>query len=316
VLDWRWLFWLVLPIALGSLILGAAKVSNVTEPRKVPVDIVSVVLSALAFGGLIYGLSSLGEAARGVVPVPVWVPLVVGGTALIVFVLRQTRLQRFDRALLDLRTFLSPVFTLATVLLVICMVALFGSIIVLPIYTQDVLGLAPLQTGLMLLPGGILMGVLAPFVGRIFDRLGARALVIPGSIVTSTALWGMTLLRADSPFWWALVAHLILSVGLALLFTPLFTSALGALKPDMYPHGSAIIGTVQQLGGAAGTALFITLMTTRSVEMLAGGAGDVAATAAGIQLAATGGAIVSLLLVAGSFFIKTPANVPSGPAGH
>ncbi|MCW4384238.1 DHA2 family efflux MFS transporter permease subunit [Salinibacterium sp. SYSU T00001] len=316
VLDWPWLFWLVLPIAGTALMLGAAKISNVTEPTRAPVDVTSILLSAFAFGGLIYGLSSLGEAARGHIIVPVWVPLVVGGVALLVFALRQLRLQRTDRALLDLRTFLSPVFTVSTTLLVVCMVALFGAIIVLPIYTQDVLGLQPLQTGLLLLPGGVLMGVLAPFVGRAYDRFGARTLVIPGSFVTSAALWSMTLLRVETPFHFVLIAHLTLSVGLALLFTPLFTSALGSLERGLYPHGSAIIGTVQQVGGAAGTALFITLMTARSVEMLAGGASEVIATAEGIQAAALGGGIASLFLVVGAFFIRTPKNAAAVPGGH
>jgi DHA2 family lincomycin resistance protein-like MFS transporter len=147
VLDWRWMFWLVLPIAIGARVLGAARIQNVTEPRRIPIDSVSVVLSAFAFGGLIYGLSSLGEAARGVVMMPVWIPLVVGGVALALFTVRQLKLQRADRALLDLRTFSSKTFTISTLMLVISMLALFGTIIVLPIYVQNVLGMEPLATG-------------------------------------------------------------------------------------------------------------------------------------------------------------------------
>jgi DHA2 family lincomycin resistance protein-like MFS transporter len=318
VLDWRWMFWLVLPIAIGALILGAARIQNVTEPRRIPIDSVSVVLSAFAFGGLIYGLSSLGEAARGAVMMPVWIPLVVGGIALALFTFRQLKLQRADRALLDLRTFSSKTFTISTLMLVISMLALFGTIIVLPIYVQNVLGLEPLATGLLLLPGGLLMGLLGPIVGRIYDKHGPTVLVVPGSIIVSAVFWGMTLLGEGTPFIFVLLAHLGLSVGLAGLFTPVFTSALGSLQPHLYSHGSAIIGTVQQLAGAAGTALFITVMTAQSFALSSGETPDVAATASGIQAAFLSGAILSLVAVAVSFFVRKPADVPaeSPPPSH
>jgi DHA2 family lincomycin resistance protein-like MFS transporter len=307
VLDWRWMFWLVLPIAIGALILGAARIENVTEPRRIPVDGLSVVLSAFAFGGLIYGLSSLGEAARGHVAMPVWIPLVVGSMALALFTVRQFRLQKGDRALLDLRTFASKTFTIATTMLVISMLALFGTIIVIPIYVQNVLGLDPLTTGLLLLPGGLLMGLLGPIVGRVYDRHGPTVLVVPGSIIVSAVFWGMTLLGEGTPFIFVLLAHLGLSIGLAGLFTPVFTSGLGSLAPHLYSHGSAIIGTVQQLAGAAGTALFITVMTAQSVALSAAGASEVSATAGGIQAAFLSGAILSLVAVGVSFFVRKPA---------
>src|SRR5690606_13680478 len=82
VASWRWIFWFVLPIALFSLALGAKLIRNVTVTRQVSIDVVSIVLSALAFGGLIYGLASIGEAASGHAPVPLWIPLSVGTVAL------------------------------------------------------------------------------------------------------------------------------------------------------------------------------------------------------------------------------------------
>ncbi|AWB89084.1 MDR family MFS transporter [Salinibacterium hongtaonis] len=316
-LDWRWMFWLVLPIAIGSLILGAARIENVTEPRKVPVDTLSVILSAFGFGGLIYGLSSLGAAASGSVAVPVWVPLAVGVAALVLFVLRQLMLQRGDRALLDLRVFRSAQFSIATVMMMISMVALFGTIIMLPIFMQDVLGFEPVMAGLMLLPGGLLSGILAPFVGRLFDRVGPTPLVVPGAIIVSLAFWWLSSLGEGSSSAGVLVGHIGLSTGLALLFTPLFTSALGSLTPSLYSHGSAIIGTVQQVAGAAGTALFITLLTVRSVALESDGASAVAATAGGIQTAFMWGAIVSIFAIVAAFFVRRPRDVPSElPIGH
>jgi DHA2 family lincomycin resistance protein-like MFS transporter len=310
VLDWRWMFILVLPIAVGSLALGAARIKNVTEPTKVPLDIVSVILSAFGFGGLVYGLSNLGESAGGAAAG--LVPLGIGALAIALFVWRQLSLQRSDRALLDLRTFASRTFSLSIVMLVVSMMALFGTLILLPIYMQNVLGLDALTTGLLLLPGGLTMGLLAPFVGRFYDRFGPTVLLVPGSIIVSAAFWFMTMLSATSPFWWVLVAHVALSFGLAFLFTPLFTSALGSLKPTLYSHGSAVVGTAQQLAGAAGTALFITVMSSTAATRMSAGAAEVAATATGIQAAFLYGAVISLFAIPLAFFIRRPAPSVSG----
>lgn len=315
VFDWRFIFVLVLPIAIAALALGAARVHNVTEPRKVPLDSLSVVLSAFAFGGLIYGLSSLGEAAAGNAVVAPWIPLTVGAVALGLFILRQLILQRGDRAFLDLRTFKSRGFTVSIVLFVILMGALFGTIILLPIYLQDVLLLEPVQTGLILLPGSALMGILGPFVGRLFDRVGPKPLLIPGTIIVSASLWSLTLLTENTPWQLVIVAYLALSLGLALTFTPLFTTSLGSLKPHLYAAGSATVSTVQQLAGAAGTALFIALYTIGSVASTQNGAAETAALASGVHSAFLAGAVLSVLAIVAAFFVPRP-DTADAPAAH
>lgn len=306
-LDWRWMFILVLPIALGSLWLGYAKIQNVTTPRYAPLDVISVILSAFGFGGLVYGLSTIGEGAgEHGAALPLWVPLTVGAVALALFLFRQLRLQRNDRALLDLRTFTSPIFSVAVVMMAICMGSMFGMIILLPIFLQNVIGLDTLQTGLLLLPGGLVMGICAPFVGRLYDRFGPTPLVVPGAIIVSAVFWFMTLFSHTTPIAWALAAHLSLSVGLALMFTPLFTASLGSLPRHLYSHGSATIGTVQQVAGAAGIALFISLMSIRTASMLADGVPEVVATAGGIHLAFQWGAAMSVFAIVAAFLIRKP----------
>ncbi|HYI33415.1 MAG TPA: MDR family MFS transporter [Glaciibacter sp.] len=307
VLDWRWMFILVLPIALGALALGAARVQNVTTPRATRFDILSVILSVFGFGGLVYGLSTV---ATGVVP------LVIGAVALIAFVFRQLSLQKRDAALLDLRTFTSRTFSFAIAMIAISMMTLFGTIILLPIYMQDVLGLPAITTGLLLLPGGLLMGLLAPTVGRVYDRVGPTALVVTGSTIVSAVLWSITMLDENTAFGWVLAAHIVLSLGLALLFTPLFTSGLAALPAPLYSHGSAIVGTVQQLAGAAGIAVFVTVMSAQAATLVAGGASEVTATADGIQLAFGIGAVISLLAIPAALFVRRPAATPGHDGGN
>ncbi|ORI24926.1 MDR family MFS transporter [Rhodococcus sp. 1168] len=300
---WRVMFWLVLPIALVAFGVGAALVKNVGATSKPPFDAISVVLSAFAFGGIIYGLAGIGHSSEGS-SVPVWIPLVVGFVALVVFVLRQLARQKEGRALLDLRPFSTPAFSIGLGLLAISLMTLFGALILLPIYLQSVRGLDTLTTGLMLLPGGLMMGVLAPFVGRAFDRIGARPLVVPGTIVVSAALWLMTLLDAESPLAMAIGIHVLLSAGLALIMTPLMTSSLGSLPRDLYSHGSAILNTVQQLAGAAGTALFVTIMSNTAASRITGGTDGISASESGVQAAFVCGGLISLVAVAGSFFIR------------
>jgi DHA2 family lincomycin resistance protein-like MFS transporter len=324
-LTWRWMFWIVLPIAVVMLVIGIRKVENVTEPRKTPIDVTSVILAAFGFAGLVYGLSNIGAGAeagssagaQAVAAMPMWISLGVGVVGLAAFILRQLRLQRRERALLDLRPFRSPTFTISIAMMVASMIALFGTIILLPIYMQQALGMQPVEIGLLLLPGGLLMGVLAPFVGRLYDRFQPIVLLVPGSIIVSAVLWALTFVTDHTPAGLLLAAHVTLSLGLALLFTPLFTGALGSVQPKFYSHASAIVGTVQQVAGAAGTALFVTIMSAQAATLTANGASDAAAVAGGVRSAFLAGAIIFLVAVVAAFFIRKPADMAEGaPAAH
>lgn len=308
VLDWRWLFWIMLPIGVVTLVIGTIRISNSQEPRKIPIDVASVILSAFAFSGLIYGLSSFADAARGVETLSPWIPLGIGVLFFALFLNRQSRLQKTDSALLDLRTFRSRAFTEAMGIMGIGMLILFGSGILIPIYMQNVLGVQPLTTGLMMLPGGLAMGLLGPVVGRMYDKHGPQRLLIPGSIAVSVAFWTMTTFGTETSIWFVFASYSLLSIGLAFLFTPLFALSLSSVPPQLYSYASATIGTLQQLAGAAGTALFVTVMTIISAGLRSGGASDVEALAGGMRSAFLIGAVASLGLIAISIILKRPAS--------
>jgi DHA2 family lincomycin resistance protein-like MFS transporter len=323
VLEWRWMFILVLPIALAALAIGGSLIKNVTTPSKAPLDFLSVGLSIIGFGGFVYGLSALGGAAahggsaEATSDLPAWLPLVGGIVFIALFVFRQLSLQKQDKALLDFRTLLSRNFSVSVAMMVVMMIAMFGMMILLPIYLQNVIGLSTLQTGLLMLPGGLIMGLCAPIVGNLYDKIGPRPLLVPGSILLSVVLWGLTLVAPDTPVWLLLTAHLVLSIALAMMFTPLFTASLGSLQPHLYAHGSAMIGTAQQVAGAAGTALFVALMTLQADNLVGEGQTVVAATAGGIRLAFLVGAVISLLTIVAAFFVTKPAgNGPGVGHGH
>lgn len=312
VLPWRFLFLFMLPIALLTLAYGVRHLKNVGEVRPVALDLFSVLLSALGFGGLVYGFSSAGEMGGWSNP-KVLLALLICAISLLIFVLRQWVLIRRDAVLLDLRAFGFPMFSLGVVIIMIAMMALFGGAILLPIYLQNLRGLSSLQIGLFLLPGGLLMGLAAPTVGRLFDRYGPLWLSLAGATLLTLTLWGFTGVNPTSPIPVLLVLHLLLSLGLALLFTPLMTNAMNALPGHLYSHGSALMSTLQMVAGAIGTALLVTVMTNR---MAAGSfASPQVAQTAGLQAAfalATGIAAVALLL---SAFLKRPTQqYPTEPS--
>ncbi|MEA5455584.1 MDR family MFS transporter [Sinomonas sp. JGH33] len=315
-LSWRFMFLTVLPIALAALVFGARKLVGSPEGEKPNLDLLSVVLTVPAFGGVVYGLSQLGgESHGGLGPV---IPLAVGVVCLALFVGRQLMLQRSGSPLLDLRAFTYPMYTIATALLVVGMIALFGVIILLPIYLQQVRGLDTLSTGLLLLPGGLVMGLLSPTVGKWFDRVGPLPLTLTGTILMTAVLFLLALLTTDTPVWLILAFHVAMSLGLALLFTPSFTSGLNPLPPHLYSHGSAILSTLQQVAGAAGTALLVGVMAAQSQAAATSGSvsSPLEAQMAGFRgafLMAACVAIASIVLAA--FLRNRPATEGLGADG-
>lgn len=301
--SWRLIFGIVAPIALAMLWLGRRRLTNVGETRPTPLDAISVPLTALAFGPLVYGLSLIGAD-----DVQFWVPLLsigIGVGGMVAFIARQLVLQGRGRAFLDLRTFTYGPFTIALLMMAISMMALFGTIIMLPLLLQRAYGLEPLQVGLMMLPGGIAMGLLSPVVGRIFDRFGARVLVVPASCVVLGVFLFFSTISLSTPWWAIMVAHIVMSTSFAAIFTPLFTVALGALPGPLYSHGSAVIGAVQQVAGAAGTALFVTVFAMQTAAATPTAASPGAAMLAGAHWAFLGaGAIWTAALIC-SLFLKS-----------
>jgi MFS transporter, DHA2 family, lincomycin resistance protein len=307
-LDWEFVFWLVLPIAAAVLVIGIAKVPNISEPRRAPLDFLSIVLSAFAFGGIVYGLSALGATAEGDELVAPWIPLAIGAVFLVLFVVRQLVLQRRDAALLDLRTFTSHTFAISIVMFVVMCVALFGAVIVLPLYMQKVLQAETVTSGLVLLPGGLIMGLIGPLVGRIYDRFGAGPLVVPGAVLVSAGFWIFTMMDEHSSVYFVLLPYTILCIGLGMLFTTLFTVSTSALPPHLYSHGSATLTTLQQVAGAAGTAVFVALLAAGTA---AAGSTNPEHPAPhdlmqGVHWAFLFGAFASLAPIVIGFFVRKP----------
>ena len=265
--NWHALFDTMLPLGLIVLVVGVILVPNIEENSAKPIDILSVFLSAGAFGPLVYALSRVGaefSLIDGIL-------CAAGIVLLVLFIMRQRRLAPRNRALLDLRTFRTKSFTLSTTILTLGFMLMFGVIIILPLYL-NLRGVDVKTIGLIVMPGPLIMGLMGPTVGRLFDTYGPRPLAIPGSIILALGLFGLGFISASTPLWWIVACHIVFEIGLGLLFTPLFTFGLGDLPKNLYPDGSAILNTLQQVAGAVGTALFVALSAVIAAGLSGAGA--------------------------------------------
>lgn len=307
--SWRLMFFLVLPIAVGITTFALTKLENVGEPQAGEIDWWSFVLAGTGFAALVYGLS---QAGTGSWTTPILIA-VAGLATVAIFVVRQLRLQRSGAPLLDLRTLTHRTFRLSLVLMSVAFMAMLGSMILLPLYLQDVRGLSPLQTGLLVMPGGLAMGVLGPRVGRVFDAVGGRPLVIPGAAGIAVALIALTQLTATTPYAVVLGIHVLLMVCLAAVFTPVFSLGLGDLPMHLYSHGSSILGTAQQVSAAFGTALVVTVLSSRATALVQGGSDPLAAQMGGMRWAFVVGAVLSLVVLAVA--VRLPGRAAAPAAG-
>lgn len=279
--SWRWLFVLVLPIAVLTLAVGARLAPREISASTGHLDLLSLLLSSVGFGALVLGLSGFGHGST--LPLHPVALLGVGGAVVAGFVLRQVALARRERAFLDLRTFRNAPFTQAVVLTGITLAGLLGTAVVLPLFTTGTLGLSPLATGLLLLPGAVVMGALGPLVGGLSDRHGARPLVIPGAGVFASGMGLMATFGPGTRSWAVMAAHLLMSIGIAFVNTPMMTFGLGSLRSELYSHGSAALTTFQQVAGAAATAGFVALLTVEA-RLAFGAAAVMGVVALGLAL--------------------------------
>lgn len=263
-LNWRWLFYLIIPLAVFSVLFALAYLKNVTTLTKPRVDVFSILLSCVGFGGIVYGFSSAGERGSWSDPVVVG-SLVAGGLSLVVFVWRQLVSKE---PIMDLRAFKYPMFSLVAVLMLVMMMSLFSTMIMLPLFMQQVLLLTAFSAGLALMPGGIINGIMAPVSGILFDKFGPRVLVIPGIVLMCVALYLFMGIEADWTQGRIVFIHVIMMTGMSLVMMPAQTTGLNQLPRHLYAHGTAILNTLQQVSGAIGVALFISIMSSGAKDYM------------------------------------------------
>ncbi|WP_407945086.1 MFS transporter [Paenibacillus glycinis] len=259
--SWRVLFEMLLPVAVLDLVAAVFLLRNVTALNSPKIDVLSIVLSSLGFGGLLYGSSIAGTAGWGS---PEVVATLAGSIlALTGFIYRQLKLKS---PMLEFRVFRYGKFTLSTLLVIIVFIALLGELMLLPIYTQNMLGCTALESGLMLMPGGIIMGILSPVTGKIYDKIGAKWLAIMGLSIVAFSTFMLTHLEPDTSLLYLAIVNSLTMIGVAMVLMPLTTSALNQLPSRLIPHGTAMTNTLRQVAGAIGSAVLINVMTNSALD--------------------------------------------------
>ncbi|MCL6452610.1 MAG: DHA2 family efflux MFS transporter permease subunit [Alicyclobacillus sp.] len=256
--SWRVLFFIVFPIALADWLVACFLVRNVTETQAQRLDTFGVILSTIGFGGVLYGFAEAGT--RGWSDPAVAGTLVVGMLSLVLFLWRQLVI---SHPILEFRIFRYPMFSLTTVVNVVVTMAMYSGMILMPIYIQNVRGFSPLLSGLMLLPGGIVMGIMSPVTGRLFDRFGARWLAVLGLAITIATTYALTRLQLNTSFTYVTVVYTVRMFGMSIMMMPIFTAGLNELPLALNRYGTAMVNTLRMVAGAIGTALFVTIMTNR-----------------------------------------------------
>ncbi|MBT2723202.1 MDR family MFS transporter [Bacillus sp. ISL-46] len=258
-LSWHYIFWLSLPFLVIGLLVGLKYLENVTEVTKPRIDLFSVALSTIGFGGVVFGFSKAGEGTEGWTSPVVVTSIIIGLVALVLFTRRQTVMRE---PMMDLRVFKYPMYNVGLLLVLSSMMIILSSMIILPMFLQNGMNLSPFAAGLMLLPGSALNGILSPRMGSLFDKYGPKWLVIPGLIVVAISIWFLSDISSASSIAFIVSLHIGLMVGISMVWMPAQTNGLNELPPELYPHGTAVMNTLQQVAGAIGTAIAIIILTS------------------------------------------------------
>ncbi len=305
MLSWNWILWLLIPFLVFSLVYGLIFMQNVSTLTKPKIDVLSIVLSTIGFGGLVYGFSLAGDKGWG--DVLVISAIIVALTSLVIFSFRQLKI---DNPMLDLRAFKYPMFSLGIFCVAATFMIILSTMILLPLYLQIGLGVTALAAGLVLMPGGALNGVLSLVVGRAFDTHGPKWLITPGFIIMLVMLWNLSNVTTDTSTLMIILLHSGLMVGVSLVMMPAQTNGLNQLPRSLYPDGTALINTLMQVSGSIGTALAITIMSASQSNFLKGVADPADPTlvstslTAGVQTAFILGIGLAASGLVVSFFIK------------
>lgn len=259
-LSWHYIFWFPLPFLIIGFIFGLKYIENIGQTSKVKIDFLSTILSTIGFGGIVYGFSKAGEGNIGWAGTPVLLTISIGVIALIVFVIRQLSI---EQPLLNLKVFKYPMYVVGVFVAVACMMIFMSTMIVLPMYLQNKNGLnySTLIAGLMLLPGSAINGILSPQMGKLYDKYGPRVLVIPGLILMSTMLFLFSYISITTSVVFIVLLHIGLMVGSSMVSMPSQTNGINQLPQELYTHGTAVMNTIQQIGGALGTSISISILT-------------------------------------------------------
>jgi EmrB/QacA subfamily drug resistance transporter len=263
-LDWRWLFWVNVPLCVVGVVLAQGLLPADPPAGRVRLDVAGLALIAPGTVGLLYGLSNVGHSG-GFGRADVLVPLIAGVLLLAVFTWRAARVG--GGALVDVRLLRYRPVASSSAMLFLSGASLYGAMLLLPLYFQQSRGASVLTAGLLLVPQGVGALLSRGLTGRLMDSLGARVLVAAGFVLVGLATVPFALAGPRTGEGWLLAALLVRGFGLSVVTVPVMAVAFIGLERSAVPHASILTRIAQQVGGSFGTAvLAVILAATHSFD--------------------------------------------------
>lgn len=263
--KWRTLFGMIIPIVIFVLLAGFLFMKDVLKTDQKKLDWISAALSTIGFGSLLFGFSEVGDKGWG--DSLVVTTLIVGIIFVILFGLRQLRSKN---PFLDLHVLKIPEFSISAALSSVSMIAMVGAEMVLPLYIQTVRGETAFHSGLTLLPGALMMGVLSPITGRLFDKIGARRLAVTGMFLLTAGTIPFAFITTTTPMIYIIVLYAVRMAGIAMTMMPVTTSGMNSLPFDKMGHGTAVNNTLRQVASSVGTAILVSVLTNVTKNQMPG----------------------------------------------
>jgi EmrB/QacA subfamily drug resistance transporter len=255
--SWRWVFLLNLPVGIIGVLVGLRSLPVLARQQTPVLDLLGTILAPLAFASLVYGVS---EGSTSWTSINTIVGLAVGTVALIAFIIVELRV---EHPLLELRVFRAPDFDIAIVTQWILQFALFGSLFLVPQFLESVRGYSALDTGLSLLPQAIGAAIFMPLGGALFDRIGARPLLVSGSVLMVIAGFMLAQVGIHTDGRDLIVPLFLYGVGMGLSFMSLNTQVINAAPRSLVGRVTALTNAFQQVVNALTIALLTTFLTSR-----------------------------------------------------
>jgi DHA2 family lincomycin resistance protein-like MFS transporter len=277
--SWHALFIVLIPLIILAMILGYIYLVNVSSLSKPKIDIISIILSTIGIGGVIYGISSFSGDGNMIITSIV---LIIGILSLIIFGKRQFTL---EEPMLEIRTFKYPIFSIGVVLVMIAMMTSFTMNVMLPMFLQGALKTTAFVAAFTLLPASLANGAVTPIGGKIYDKAGSKVLVPVGFTIILVALFILSRSSNNTSVMQVMITYIVICIGIGITMSPCQTTALSELPPEAYPHGVAIVNTFMQIAAAIGSSLFVGIMSASELKALSNSVSEQTAIATGFSTA-------------------------------
>ncbi|AEH11503.1 MULTISPECIES: MDR family MFS transporter [Protofrankia] len=308
-LSWRWIFFINVPICLIALLLAWRGMPDVRTPGRHPLDVLGLALLSPALAAVVYGFSEAGSRGS-FADANASVPLIAGVVLLVLFTVHSMRVA--IEPIIDLRMFRSRAFTGSAAMMFLFGISLFGAMLLLPLYEQQVRGRSAAGAGLLLAPQGLGMMITMVVVGKLTDRGSTRLLVLTGLLLSVLGTAAYTQVGTDTSEWLLGLSLAVRGAGLAAALIPVMTAVYQGLRRDEIPRATSAVRIFQQIGGSLGTAVLAVVLSQGIADR--GGAGQVDAAGLADAFGNTFWWTLAFTAVAVPFAFLMPGRKTAAPA--